>query len=42
MLRTKLRLKVKSMYKGIILEAPYKELLVRENLFVSLVFIIVS
>ena len=41
-LRTKLRLKVKSVYKGVILEAPYKELLVRENLFISLVFAIVS
>ena len=29
------------MHKGVILKAPYKELLIRENLFVSLVFAIV-
>ena len=40
--RTKLKLKAKSMYKDIILKAPYKGLLVRENLFTLLVFAIVS
>ena len=40
--RTKSRLKAKSVHKGVILEAPYKELLVRENLFMLLVFAIVS
>ena len=40
--KTKLRLKAKSIYKGVILKAPYKELLVRENLFVLLVFTIIS
>ena len=29
------------MHKGVILKAPYKELLIRENLFVLLVFTIV-
>ena len=40
--RTKLRLKAKSIYKGVILKAPYKGLLVRENLFMLLIFTIVS
>ena len=42
MLRMKLRLKTKSIYKGIILKAPYKGLLVRENLFILLIFAIIS
>ena len=29
------------MHKGIILKAPYKELLIRENLFILLIFAIV-
>ena len=40
--RTKLKPKAKSMHKGVIPKAPYKGLLVRENLFMSLVFTIVS
>ena len=40
--RTKSRLKAKSVHKGAILKAPCKELSVRENLFVSLVFTVAS